>query len=400
MAAKKSCAYGSNLAFLLTTVSLCHIGLHFLYGSTLTTFTTKTVSFAGFNHTGYHEYRTLLVYVFAPESHSKSVENLNFFLMQCHSSPDTLNVIIFQHKKGGGASTCSVPSLFEIPHMVTVPEPCKNVVFIPHHDDCFDLGTIGWFLSCNFVDLSLFKFFFFLNCSVRGPFVPTYLIGQDWVSIFTDRLVGNVKLVGTAINCGVFTRREEFAFNPHLQSYAVATDFEGLRAIMNSTALHCHHNKIDAVEVGEFGLSRSIFEAGYQISSLLLEQHYITDWSPSSQSAVKYCMQHPGNPVQTGAQRGRLHLHPYELIFVKVKDDTTRRGFLYAGQEAAEYISEILYPSAFKFRSSQIGDWIARAPNFRFKNGKVVLPCYRPDGSNDDATNDQLPCDSIVFPYI
>jgi hypothetical protein len=44
--------------------------------------------------------------------------------------------------------------------------------------------------------------FVFLNSGVVGPFIPAYVPrAWHWTEAFTDRLQGNVKLVGTSIVC-------------------------------------------------------------------------------------------------------------------------------------------------------------------------------------------------------
>jgi len=47
-----------------------------------------------------------------------------------------------------------------------------------------------------------YKHFILLNSSVRGPFYPSYMGSSwQWTRAFTDRLVGNVKLVSSSLVC-------------------------------------------------------------------------------------------------------------------------------------------------------------------------------------------------------
>ncbi len=47
-----------------------------------------------------------------------------------------------------------------------------------------------------------YRYFLFLNSSVRGPFFPSYQpAGWQWPRAFTDRLSGNVKVVASSIVC-------------------------------------------------------------------------------------------------------------------------------------------------------------------------------------------------------
>ena len=60
--------------------------------------------------------------------------------------------------------------------------------------------TIEW---CRQLDtIKQYKYFIFLNSSVRGPFYPSYLPPSwQWTQVFTDRIDENVKLVGSSLVC-------------------------------------------------------------------------------------------------------------------------------------------------------------------------------------------------------
>ena len=50
--------------------------------------------------------------------------------------------------------------------------------------------------------LRRYRFFMFLNSSVRGPFYPSYQPqGWAWTRAFTDRLSADVKVVASSIVC-------------------------------------------------------------------------------------------------------------------------------------------------------------------------------------------------------
>jgi translation initiation factor eIF-2B subunit epsilon len=65
--------------------------------------------------------------------------------------------------------------------------PKRNAHYIQHENVCYDFGTIGWFLSTHTVgnpwinqekkiNITHYKYFLFINSSVRGPFFLPYLL--------------------------------------------------------------------------------------------------------------------------------------------------------------------------------------------------------------------------------
>lgn len=53
-----------------------------------------------------------------------------------------------------------------------LPEVPSNVMYEFHPNGCYDWGTIGWVLENGRVNWRKFKYFIFMNSSVRGPFLP------------------------------------------------------------------------------------------------------------------------------------------------------------------------------------------------------------------------------------
>lgn len=63
-----------------------------------------------------------------------------------------------------------------------------------------------------------------------------------------------------------------------LNSYALATDAEGLRVLMErSAAFKCHADRLDAIRTAEVGASAAMLAAGYGLDSLQLK------WGPLGQ---------------------------------------------------------------------------------------------------------------------
>ena len=50
--------------------------------------------------------------------------------------------------------------------------------------------------------LQAYRYFIFLNSSVRGPFFPSYMPSQwQWPDAFIDRLSSEVKIVSSSLVC-------------------------------------------------------------------------------------------------------------------------------------------------------------------------------------------------------
>lgn len=58
---------------------------------------------------------------------------------------------------------------------VSLPELPSNAQYIFHKNECFDWGTFGWAMQRRSLDLASYHFYIFMNSSVRGPFLPSYL---------------------------------------------------------------------------------------------------------------------------------------------------------------------------------------------------------------------------------
>jgi hypothetical protein len=59
--------------------------------------------------------------------------------------------------------------------VIDLPTLPPNARYIFHQNECFDWGTFGWALSTQDVSLAKYKYFIFMNSSIRGPFLPSYL---------------------------------------------------------------------------------------------------------------------------------------------------------------------------------------------------------------------------------
>ena len=141
----------------------------------------------------------------------------------------------------------------------SLPPLPPNARYVLHINECMDIGSVGWFLHLpptnpDYVDTGVYRYFFFINTSSRGPILPPYLEermdvdgrvqcapggavvgGEDvaralfpWFHVFLAKLDDDVKLVGCTINC---------AFAAHIQSYILAMDYISLQILWQSRGL-------------------------------------------------------------------------------------------------------------------------------------------------------------------
>ncbi len=141
---------------------------------------------------------TLVVYSYR-NTDPEAVSNLQFFLKNVIKSEDSARyVIVVDHglDKYGHFLSTALPDL-----------PVNAEYFSIR--GCYELGHVGQVLSGLSkvqVNIKKYQYFVWLDSSVRGPFLPSYLTKMTnpptWHTLLTSRLSATTKLVGATINCG------------------------------------------------------------------------------------------------------------------------------------------------------------------------------------------------------
>ena len=188
--------------------------------------------------------------------------NLEFFLQHGLLPHVTYYIII--------NGTCSA----------TVPRQ-KNVTVFHRENAGFDFGAYDYVLSL--VVMSSFDYVFFLNTSVRGPYLDLVPSG-DWTQPFIDLLKKNAdtKLVGTSINVldswsadwrlpYLLLGDQEKALHPHVQSMFFAVDKECLRFLRSKNTFSVGPSDTMASIIGriEIGMSYNVLANGWNIDCVL-----------------------------------------------------------------------------------------------------------------------------------
>jgi hypothetical protein len=270
------------------------------------------------------KYNVLLVYVYA-DIHPYALGNLEYFVRTAVKPDDGVHYYFIIQQVGATADNHS-----------SLPRLPPNAFYVYHENKCYDLGTVGWFLRTQFAETSKktvstvkmlkkitrniksYRYFIFLNSSIRGPFFSPYYLAllaahstDDhkkfyWYSIFTQKLSHRVKLVGCTISC---------EHTPHVQSYLLVTDLPGLLLLIDSQnktdLFSCYNDRLSAIFKGELGISTRILNSGFGIDSLQTKYQGLD----FNQQENRKCNR-GRNPYFDRSVDG-ITLDPYEIVFVK-----------------------------------------------------------------------------------
>jgi hypothetical protein len=294
----------------------------------------------------------LLIYVYA-NVHQHAYANLKYFIETAVRERDGVDYIfILQQTEQKQIDETQMPPL-----------PKGNAFYFQHENKCFDYGTMGWFFDKYTVgnpwrketsitnnsnskhhdrrfNLTKYKYFIFMNSSIRGPFFPPYFIQFlfdyqrelnepfYWYYVFTKRIDDKVKLVGPTIACTPLI---------HVQSYLLTTDFTGLSLLLksatsgdrvNAGVFACHGSQYETTFMSEIAITTQILESGYMINCLISKYQTIDFSKKDYHKCTIY-----GSPYTDKWVDG-TSLEPYEVVFVKYNDkklttDAQERAKLY-----------------------------------------------------------------------
>jgi len=244
-------------------------------------------------------YKTVVSYAYFETDNA--MYNFDFFINTGIVS-DVLFIIIINGYQ------CSV----EIPEL-------DNVIIIRRENIGFDTGAHGAAIEYLFdyhKTLELpFDYYIFMNCSAIGPFLPSYFSGS-WTNVFTSKITDKVKLVGTSIVSIEYGRKKKVNYlaGPNVEGFCFCLDRIGFNIIYQTKTVFVNHrNKNDAIQMGEFGLSKPLLNQGYSIDCLLYRYHNV-DWTNENE-----CISFNNNykfASRCGNYDG-IYIHPFEVVFHK-----------------------------------------------------------------------------------
>jgi len=230
-------------------------------------------------------------------------DNLRHFLSFAIADQDDYFILISGH--------CSV----------TIPENNKNITKVVYPNHNLDYGAYCKFIN-NGIKFDEYRFVFFVNSSVRGPFTPPYS-KYYWPNIFIQEFSKDVGIVGSTIN--ILNPRSHEADNynklfgnrkvTHVQTTAYCLSRESLQRLIDYGFYQeaPQLDKYSIISTYEIRLSQVLISFGYKIRSICPEFNAIElskdhhDPNPTSAN---------GDMLVDKGYWGRT-VHPYEILFIK-----------------------------------------------------------------------------------
>lgn len=163
----------------------------------------------------------------------------------------------------------------------------------------------------------------FINCSVRGPFLPNYIM-KSWYDVFAENLNNNTHLIGATYNslphntrsgiryANILGRQGPFA---HIQTTAYVMSGQAFRELV-SIGFYDHTTamtKYDTIAKYEIGMSEIFKEKGWCIKSILSDT--VFDYSDKMPEFHNFSAR-DGDPHFPNAYFGRT-FGPDEVVFIK-----------------------------------------------------------------------------------
>lgn len=213
-----------------------------------------------------------------------------------------------------------------------IPIHKKNIKVFNLENFNLDYGAYCKLIQSEF-HIHDYEFIFFINSSVRGPFIPPY-IKETWTNIFINFFNSNVGAVGSTINILNPLCEQSLHYNKifnesevsHIQTTAYCLSRESLQLLIDCGFYNENSilDKISIISKYEIRMSQILLNNGYQIRSICPEFN-----------KIDFIDKHT-NPNQTSSNGdilvdkgywGRTP-HPYETIFVKTNRNLFNLDYL------------------------------------------------------------------------
>lgn len=247
----------------------------------------------------------------------------------------------------------------------------NNIFRISVENKNFDYGGYSQAINILGEKVNNYKYLFFINSSVRGPFLENNQ--YEWTRIFLDKLRDNMQLVGSSINIlspetkySVEYQRQHGGSPPfvHVQTTAYLMTQELISRLIHDNFYKYTDklSKSNLIFMYEIGLSQAVLKSGGNIDCVLPKYcgldytKPLEDINPTSRF---------GDPLRRGAYFGRT-AKPSELIFIK----TNRRLI------SSFKLAWITYTGLINDTSNEIKDWKERRALLTKTKRRLLGPLY------------------------
>lgn len=246
--------------------------------------------------------KDLLIYHYFEKDVSYRDNFLHFLIFGVQKSNDYVMII-------SGKCTLELPDL-------------PNIRYVFSESNRSDYGGYAQLINQD-LELNPYQHVFFINSSVRGPFVPTFC-KQAWYTYFLDQLQNDVGIVGSSICILKEDFRHSNAYQERFGGHPPYSHVQTMAYVMPKSVLNQliadGFYKVDrdsskslAIENYEIHLSQLILQQGKNLRCLLPEFNGIDYRKPHSNPNPTSTI---GDPNEVLGYFGRS-VHPYEVLFVK-----------------------------------------------------------------------------------
>lgn len=160
---------------------------------------------------------------------------------------------------------------------------------------------------------SKYKYFIFLNSSVRGPFVPHYMpVDWPWTRSYTELFSDSVGVVSSSLVC--LPPIDAGGYGPKVESWAFALIPETLDLLTEAGVFNVRVCKLcndGVVVMGEYGISNVLMKHGWNLNTLMYKYKNVNwldqrHWNCNSNA----------HPSRHGTYDG-VSMNPLEVVFIK-----------------------------------------------------------------------------------
>jgi len=222
-----------------------------------------------------------------------------------------------------------------------------NIKILERDNIDYDFGAYSDALKTLYIDS--YDYFFFLNTSVRGPFLPEDSRSNKWTLPFIKLLKDDVKLVGTSINIYNVTDPKEQQ-NPNVQlliKKGLKPPFVHVQSqmfLLDKIAIKYLISKKFFNQTPETDFNKFIALREVMMSQLILKNNWnINCLLPKYKNLDYRTLDHDINPTSTGGDPyypGAYFgdsIDPYDVIFIKTNRNVSTDKILELTDEYSIY---------------------------------------------------------------